>query len=103
MEKTGYNKWKDPDWLKQYRREKNREHRPLKRHPNILDDGSKWSDHYPCRETVTWAKCHVCSRRYNVDKKERHDGTKYHKHCQDVLNKFNQLMKFASEVRKSSD
>lgn len=40
-------KWKDPDFLRKYYREKRRQHRGVKRHPNVMDDGRKWSEHHP--------------------------------------------------------
>lgn len=40
-------KWKDPEFIRVYYREKRRQQRGIKRHPNIMEDGSKWSDHHP--------------------------------------------------------
>jgi ribosomal protein S18 len=39
--------WKDPEWVRKFYREKRRQERGLKRHPNILDDGTRWSDAHP--------------------------------------------------------
>lgn len=40
-------KWKDPDYIRKYYREKRREERGIKRHVNVLEDGRKWSDENP--------------------------------------------------------
>ena len=41
------NRWEDPEWRRKYFREKRREIRGVKRHPNIMSDGRKWSEVHP--------------------------------------------------------
>ena len=58
-------KWKDPEWVKKFYRERRREKRGVIRHVNIMDDGSKWSDHHPWgrfdteEEYRAWKKSYV--------------------------------------------
>jgi hypothetical protein len=47
VEQKPQSKWKDPEWVRKFYREKRRETRGVKRHVNILEDGTKWSDHHP--------------------------------------------------------
>ena len=90
-----YNKWKDPEWLRWYRRENKRKHVPIKRHPYIMDDGTKWSDHHPYgkfntreekalndrkyRKYIDRTTCDICMKSYNTLKKDAHESTKHHK------------------------
>ena len=69
-------KWKDPEFLRKYYREKRRDERGLKRHPNILEDGTLWSENNPYgqykdhrekldamakyRKTVPKIECGIC-------------------------------------------
>lgn len=40
-------KWKDPEFIRTYYREKRRQERGIKRHVNIMEDGRKYSEHRP--------------------------------------------------------
>lgn len=78
-------KWRDPDFLRKYYREKRRKDRGgLKRHPNVLDDGTLWSESLGkevvkekkpkiCRE-----KCQVCGKEYFPKQLQTHLKTKFH-------------------------
>lgn len=47
VEEKKVSRWKDPEWVRTYYREKRRQQRGIVRHVNIMEDGSKWSEHHP--------------------------------------------------------
>ena len=88
-------KWKDPEFIRQYQREKWRQRHPLKRHPNLMEDGSKWTDHHPhgrfntkeekiqhymakYKPKVPQVECPVCKSMYYETQAEKHKLTKKH-------------------------
>ena len=76
-------KWRDPDFLRKYYREKRRRDRGgLKRHENVLDDGTLWSKSQgkevekkpkACRE-----KCQICGKEFFPKQLDTHLKTKFH-------------------------
>jgi hypothetical protein len=80
------NKWRDPDFLRKYYREKRRKDRGgLKRHPNILDDGTLWSESQPeppkpkiKKPKVVKEQCGTCGKEYYPKQREKHLTTKIH-------------------------
>lgn len=98
--KQKYSKWKDPEFMKKYHREKQRERRGSKRHPNILEDGTRWGESRPFgqfdsyeeklkymakyRKYVPKITCDICQGEYYQTQEERHFNSKKH---QDVIKK----------------
>ena len=101
-------KWKDPAFLRKYYRERRREERGLKRHPNVLDDGSLWSEHNPWgqfsshrekldamakyRTLVPKRECEMCGGQYYETQHEKHQKTKKHLVAIDLLKKHNVVL-----------
>lgn len=89
-------KWKDPDFIRVYNRERWRS-RNLKRHPNILEDGSLWSESHPYgrfeskeellenhakyRKRVPRIECPICGHTYYETQSSRHLASKRHTHA----------------------
>lgn len=99
-------KWKDPDFIRAYNREKWRQKHPLKKHPWKMEDGSKWSDHHPHGQFSTKeekleaynarykprkpkVECSVCKHMYYESQEEKHKQTKKHKMIEAFLLTFN--------------
>eukprot|EP00952_Eustigmatos_sp_NYUAD-ZCMA_P009222 38102-Eustigmatos_ZCMA.PRE.1 len=78
----------------------------LKRHPNIMEDGSLWSESHPYgrfsshREKLDYIKryrkpaprvpkktCTLCQSEYYETQEERHKQTKKHKHLTESIRK----------------
>lgn len=106
-EATPYNKWKDPDFVRRYYREKRREVRGMKRHPNIIVDenGNEklWSDDHPYgrfnthrekldnmakyRKNIKKVECQICGSSYYETQQKAHCETKKHKSAVELLKK----------------
>ena len=108
-------KWKDPEHIRVYMRERYRA-KGLKRHPNILENGKKWSEEHPYGKYEThteWMQsfkkyykhsrvehltCEVCGYTYydNDICKEKHLKSKNHTFAVSVVNKM--LVKMGSMI-----
>lgn len=100
-----YNKWKDKEFIKQYYRERQRQKRGLKRHPNIMEDGSLWSESHPYgrfethrekldnmakyRTHIPKVECQICGHIYFQSMKDKHPETKKHKLAVQLLKRHN--------------
>lgn len=87
-------KWKDPDFRRVYRRDLARKNNG-KRHPNILEDGTKWSERYPYGEYDSLEEkrkamreryykpaekvtCTICNVSIFKSRREKHEECKKH-------------------------
>lgn len=102
---TPYNKWKDPEFVKKYYREKRREQRGVKRHPNIMEDGRLWSETHPYgrfeshrekldymakyRKPIPKVECCICGCSYYQTQVKAHCETKKHQVAVNLLKKHN--------------
>lgn len=91
-----YYKWKDPEYIKLYNRQRYREIYGIKRHVNIMDDGSLWSDSHPFgkyetmreklddlkkyrkKPAVPRVTCSLCNKTYYATQDEKHQQSKGH-------------------------
>jgi hypothetical protein len=102
---TTISKWKDPEFLRAYHREQWRRRSALKRHPNILEDGSKWSERHPYGKYSSKEEmyqnhrskyytpapkelCSCCGVEYYVSVKDKHMNSKRHKIAYDAVSKY---------------
>lgn len=75
-------KWYDPTFIREYYRNRQREVRGLKRHPNLTTDGKRWLDVYPedkpkpRKRKQTKKLCEVCLKEYFH--KKSHEKSKFH-------------------------
>ena len=98
-------KWKDPEFLKKYNRERRRDERGTKRHPNILENGHLWSEENPYgkfknhrekldamakyRNPIPKIVCPLCGCNYFTTHQEKHILTKKHMNVVELLRKHN--------------
>ena len=114
QEVSSQSKWKDPEFKRIYSREYNRKRNGIKRHPNITEDGRKWSEvnQYPpeFESMEAWQKfrkdrakeynrkrallkkprihCQICSKDLISGKYEAHVKSVQHKKYEAVISKF---------------
>jgi len=87
--------WKNKEDRNSYFRELMRQRRGIKRHANIMEDGSLWSDNHPYGKFDTNEErlqnmrenrksqskrtvCHLCNKSYYMDEFEKHNFSKAH-------------------------
>ena len=100
-------KWNDKDFLRKYHREKQRERRGIKRHPNILDDGTLWSQSHPYgkygshrelldarkdgRVGIPKEECSLCGVHFYPSQKERHLNSRRHAIAMEVVSRVHHI------------
>lgn len=87
--------WKDREQVKIYSRNLMRQRRGIKRHANIMEDGSLWSDNHPYgkfesnedrlknmrerrNKQPNRTMCHLCNKTYFVNEFDKHNLSKAH-------------------------
>ena len=74
------NKWSDPVFRRDYFRMKQQEYRGIKRHPNVMEDGSKWSDKHPFGKYNSFQEFNEATREAQKVRRQVEKETKVY-HC----------------------